>query len=276
MRVLFVVSPGVGHAFPLVPLVWAVRSAGHDVLVASHGPAMEGAGLVVVDTMPGFDMATWIRGQPEFAKQAQPPGGDRGTDLSGAFAFLAKHSDLRTDGVVAVATRWRPDLLVQSHVDGAGLVAAGKLGIPLVNHGFGFSRIGADEYAKVFREHMADAFERHGVTGAPRPNAMIQVAPPSMTGDTTLGWPMRYVPFNGGGQRPQWLDQVDAVAILPFQATPRRSAPSLATLAATTWCGGSSPPQRGSTSNWCWLSATSTPRSSATCRRMSGWPAGCR
>ena len=145
MKVLFVVSPGIGHAFPLVPLAWALRAAGNDVLVASHGPALEGAGLVVSDTMPGFDMVAWMRSQPEFAKQArgQGQGSQRPTGMAGAFGFLAKHSDLRVDGVVRVATEWRPALLVQSHVDGAGLVAAAKLGIPLVNHGFGFSRIGA-------------------------------------------------------------------------------------------------------------------------------------
>jgi UDP:flavonoid glycosyltransferase YjiC (YdhE family) len=159
----------------------------------------------VADTMPGFDMAAWIRSQPEFANHGRGQGAPRPTGVAGAFTFLAKHSDIRTDGVVRVATEWKPDLLVQSHVDGAGLVAAAKLGIPLVNHGFGFSRIGADEYAKLFQEHMADAFDRHGVTATPSLDAMIQVAPPSMTGDTSIGWPMRYVPFNGGGQRPEWL-----------------------------------------------------------------------
>jgi hypothetical protein len=38
MRALFVAGPGVGHVFPMVPLAWALRGRGHDVLVATAGP----------------------------------------------------------------------------------------------------------------------------------------------------------------------------------------------------------------------------------------------
>ena len=32
---LFAVSPGIGHLFPTIPLAWALRGAGHEVLVAT-------------------------------------------------------------------------------------------------------------------------------------------------------------------------------------------------------------------------------------------------
>ena len=35
MRVLITSAPMHGHLFPLVPLAWALRAAGHEVLVAS-------------------------------------------------------------------------------------------------------------------------------------------------------------------------------------------------------------------------------------------------
>ncbi len=35
MRVLFVSLPGVAHVFPAVPLAWALRVAGHDVIMAT-------------------------------------------------------------------------------------------------------------------------------------------------------------------------------------------------------------------------------------------------
>ena len=35
MRALFLAAPGIGHAFPMVPLAWALRSAGHEVAVAT-------------------------------------------------------------------------------------------------------------------------------------------------------------------------------------------------------------------------------------------------
>jgi len=51
MRVLVVASPGTGHVFPLVPVSWALRSEGHDVLVASAGDGVQraaSAGLTAV------------------------------------------------------------------------------------------------------------------------------------------------------------------------------------------------------------------------------------
>jgi len=36
MRILVAVPPGYGLMFPLVPLVWAARVAGHEVLVATR------------------------------------------------------------------------------------------------------------------------------------------------------------------------------------------------------------------------------------------------
>ena len=58
MRVLVVSAPGVGHVFPMVPLTWALRAAGHDVLVAtsSDGLAVAEAGLPVVDALPGVNI----------------------------------------------------------------------------------------------------------------------------------------------------------------------------------------------------------------------------
>lgn len=35
MRALFTTTPGLGHLFPMVPLAWAFRCAGHQVLVAA-------------------------------------------------------------------------------------------------------------------------------------------------------------------------------------------------------------------------------------------------
>lgn len=35
MRVLFTTAPLPGHLYPMVPLAWALRAAGHQVLVAA-------------------------------------------------------------------------------------------------------------------------------------------------------------------------------------------------------------------------------------------------
>jgi UDP:flavonoid glycosyltransferase YjiC (YdhE family) len=206
VRVLFVSTPGIGHVFPMVPLAWALRAAGHDVLVVTAGPALavERAGLAVVDGATGFAAARArvLRERPELVERLRSLRGAKLWDLRQAIDYLAVLSDLLVDGALDVAIAWRPDLVVQSQVDGAGTVVAGKLGIPLVTHGFGFAR--TDGLAELYRDRMAEAFERHAVAEIPQRGAAIDVVPPSMLDSAVSGWSMRYVPYNGGGVVPEW------------------------------------------------------------------------
>jgi len=52
VKILFAVTPGYGLMLPIVPLMWAARAAGHEILVATTSE-MTGvgarAGLPVVD-----------------------------------------------------------------------------------------------------------------------------------------------------------------------------------------------------------------------------------
>src|SRR5262249_8700499 len=100
------------------------------------------------------------------------------------------------------ARRWRPDLVVQSQLQGAGLVAAAVLDIPVIEHGFGLAR--TEGMAALHRVHMDEAFTRDGVDG-PEHIATIDVAPPSMADGTSRGWSMRYLAYNGGAVLPDWL-----------------------------------------------------------------------
>ncbi len=206
VRVLFVSTPAVGHLFPMIPLAWALRAAGHDVLVAtaSTGLMAGDAGLAVADVAPGLDMRAMMK-----RRLAEDPGlaevvrSARLTNLRPVLPQIAGMATLLVDGVMAVAQQWRPDLVVQSGLQGSGLIAAAKLGVPLVDHGFGFARsLGSHEQ---WREHLAEAFDRHGVTTLPERTAYLDVAPPSLLSGPPAGWPMRYVPYNGGGTLPPWL-----------------------------------------------------------------------
>lgn len=226
MRVLFVSTPGIGHVFPMVPLAWTLRAAGHDVLVATAGPALavERAGLAVADIAAGLDLRraklSLFRSRPELAERARTLRGRKLGDLREAVDYLGPMSALLVDGAVEIAAAWRPDLLVQSQVDAAALVVAGRFDVPLVTHGFGLARTGG--LAELYHDRLRDAFERHGVAAAPLPAAAIDVAPPSMLStapdtadadtigignraDAAVAWPMRYVPYNGGGRLPSWL-----------------------------------------------------------------------
>ncbi len=199
MRVLLVPGPGIGHSFPMVPLAWALRAAGHEVLFATTGPALavRDAGLAVADVKPGWDYRAAIAAR---ARGGGPRPPEPLRDLRDAAGHLGRSAELLADGVLEVATRWRPDLVVGRSV---GLLAAAKLRVPLVDHGVGIvRRTGLDE---LLRDRMAATFDRYGVTDLPRQRVMLDVAPPSMLTEPPAGWPMRYIPYNGGTVVPDSL-----------------------------------------------------------------------
>ena len=64
MRVLFAVSAWPGHYFPLVPLGWALRAAGHEVRVLcaeSDVDPVTRAGLTPVPVLRGLDLLLGAR-----------------------------------------------------------------------------------------------------------------------------------------------------------------------------------------------------------------------
>ncbi|NEE14154.1 DUF1205 domain-containing protein [Streptomyces sp. SID7499] len=224
MRVLFTTSPGLGHMFPVVSLAWALRAAGHEILLAtagraeSHVRAMAEAGLPVVEVLSverttrafAFGISAWLKqegkgiaGRPDWPRRVGRELARGGGGLETVAPMYGPLSMAMSDEVVAVAEQWRPDLLVHTPMEGAGPLAAARLGVPAVEHPFGFSR--NDKIAPVLRESMDRAYRAHGVAGLPERRIALSVTPASMAGEATTAWPMRYVPFNGGGVLADWL-----------------------------------------------------------------------
>ncbi|GAA3967020.1 salmochelin biosynthesis C-glycosyltransferase IroB [Actinomadura viridis] len=215
MRVLFAISPGIGHLFPTVPLAWALRSAGHRVLVATTDDSVGAAaraGLPAVDVAPDVDVEALLW---DYGEQDQDPveaARDIGAviaDAQGApeslFEIFSRVSDAMVDGMVETARRWRPDVIVHSILQAAGPVTAKVMGVPAVEHGFGFLR--HRDYAERYLRHMVPAFERHGAEPGPPRMTSIHVAPPSMMLGDGPGWPVRYTPYHQGGVLPDWLTE---------------------------------------------------------------------
>ena len=212
MRVLFVSAPGVGHVFPLVPLAWALRTAGHDVMVGTTGAALKvaEAGLPVADVAPGFDMAEIRRKamaeHPEFIERIR---NTKITDPKQALWIFARLAKWTLPGTVELADTWRPDLVVHSQLNAAGPLIAARLGVPAVEQGFGFARSAGMHEA--LREELAEDFEQYQAAELPATRVALDVAPPSMITDPgpDLGdlrsWPARYVPYNGGAVLPAWV-----------------------------------------------------------------------
>ncbi|MHB8452021.1 MAG: nucleotide disphospho-sugar-binding domain-containing protein [Mycobacteriales bacterium] len=188
MRALFVAGPGVGHVFPMVPLAWALRARGQDVLMATAGPGLvvANAGLSVIDLRPGWDYRAAIAARWG-SREARPPGRPRGGSAEGAAV------EVFGQPACSVAVTWRPDVVIGRSL--AAFVAA-TLQLPFVDHGVGLMRTaGAGEDEEVRRP----VFTGPGVGDPPPRRLTINLAPPSMTGSSPTARPMRYVPYNGGG-----------------------------------------------------------------------------
>lgn len=213
---LMVASPGTGHVFPMVPLAWALRSAGHDVLLATTGDGVTvgpTAGLLTVDVAPGVDMAQVFR------STAQAMGGfgaTRSTAVSReqAVALFAEVSRVMLDGTRRCARTWRPDVVIYGALQGAGAVTAAELGIPGVEHVIS-PAAGSGELVAAMWSRLADSEPVAPVAG-------IGIVPPSLAPSPSPGWAMRAVPYAGGAvvpdgvleppQRPRVLVTMGTVA----------------------------------------------------------------
>ncbi|WP_438486733.1 activator-dependent family glycosyltransferase [Streptomyces sp. S186] len=147
MRVLFVAFPHHTHYFSMVPLASALRTAGHEVQVASHPDLtghITGTGLtaVPVGTAGWYADDPWA---PGLLAQILEEGSDhvQGFDFTGdhperwthesllaleTIAVSALHAsvsnDPMLDDLIAYARHYRPDLVIWEQHTFAGAVAA--------------------------------------------------------------------------------------------------------------------------------------------------------
>ncbi|WP_063803435.1 nucleotide disphospho-sugar-binding domain-containing protein [Streptomyces silvensis] len=211
MRILFATTPGIGHSFPTVPLAWALRLAGHEVLYATGGDALavREAGLPVEDVCPGRTVVSMVQetfaARPDLAAAYAEVDHSSFESTQRFYAVLLNQQTDMMDRYVAVAQEWQPDAVVFSSLGIGGLLAAGKVGVPAFEHGYGFVHTG--RYTRDLREWNAECFERHDAE-LPEVLHTIDIAPPSVAGDGGAGgaaWPLRHLPYNGGGVVPEWL-----------------------------------------------------------------------
>ena len=230
MRVLFAVSSWRGHYFCTVPLGWALRAAGHEVLFACSADqcdAVRAAGLVAVPVLDGIDWPTLmlllyyldvvqgrrsglplhpytrrrVRSLDEFDFEAE-----WGRFRENALAVMVRSYDAAVD----LARRWRPDLIVHDLTAPEGMLAAEVTGVPSVWHPPGLlGTAEVDPAVDIGFWDKSGSFERYGhqpyatarirYVVDPSPEAVV----PPMGSSVRLG--MRYVPYNGPAVLPGWL-----------------------------------------------------------------------
>ena len=225
MKVLFATAPGYGLTLPLVPLMWAARAAGHEVLLATTSemvPVGVAAGLAVYDVFPERDV--WSDLMARVSSDEEPS-----DDLPEEYRLAARAGNpfglftvTMSEGTVAAGRAFGPDLVVYSSDHAAGMLTAAALDVPALEVGNRVSWSMRDldwrtEHHPFGEDEISDLVRvRLGIGDAkPRPIARIDPRAPSMGGmadgeedhdgrDGVPWWPMRFVPFNGGSAVPDW------------------------------------------------------------------------
>ncbi|GAA3523787.1 salmochelin biosynthesis C-glycosyltransferase IroB [Amycolatopsis ultiminotia] len=224
MKILFASAPGYGLTLPLIPLVWAARAAGHEILLATTSEMTEAgarAGLPVFDVFPQRDvwrdLITTVTGEgDESDLPAEYRNIPRGNGPFGLFTVTM------TEGTIEVGRAFGPDLVVTTSDHAAGSLAAAALGVPQLEVGNRISwsvrdadwRAGHGTFSE--SEGAMTVREKLGIGRAgPRTLARIDPRAPSMGGlradqdhpderDGVPWWPMQFVPYNGGAVVPEW------------------------------------------------------------------------
>ncbi|MEU7163293.1 nucleotide disphospho-sugar-binding domain-containing protein [Streptomyces morookaense] len=220
MRILFTAWGWNTCYYPMVPLAWSARAAGHEVMVATQPglvPTVRRSGLPVAAVGHDLDVAAMMGG---FLQRLTDRDGLNPSDWPVMREFGARNCWLNVavcgamaEGLWEFASRWRPDLIVFEATTYAGPLVAARLGVPAVRHTWGI------DYAYLLREFdeealapMRDAWGLDTVetlgalTVDPCPPG-LQLPPSPHVPVDVHRLPMRYVPYNGPGRLPAWLLQ---------------------------------------------------------------------
>lgn len=195
MRVLLTTTPDHGRLFPMVPLAWALRCAGHQVLVTgpeSIAPAVHGAGLEHAPAVPDQPRRT--------PPHADVP--DR-EELADHHVALAEVAAAQTVDLVG---QWRPDMVISDRDEHAGPIAAALSGTPSAVHQHGLHNHCRVTDTATDRLHLLQ--EDFGLLPEETaPTATIDLCPPSLhcpaSEENTLA--LRHIPYGGGGTPAPWL-----------------------------------------------------------------------
>ncbi len=131
MRILFATTRGAGHVGPLIPFAHACLAAGHDVRMAaapSAEPHVRRAGLpfaALDEPDPEVMAALWPR-----VKAATPEEAGR---MVFEEVFAGEFARSALPGMLRLAYRWRPDVIVRETCEFASPLVAEAVGVPDVH-----------------------------------------------------------------------------------------------------------------------------------------------
>ncbi|WP_432840338.1 nucleotide disphospho-sugar-binding domain-containing protein [Dactylosporangium sp. CA-092794] len=209
MRVLIMGTPVSTHFAPMIPLGWALRASGHEVLVAGQpdiAGAAHAAGLSTAIVGDYFDALEPLTANLPDGKRPIEVGRIRVRD--GHWDAVNKiwliHCRYMVSRYLEFAREWRPDLIVSDPLEFSALVVGGVLGVPTVSHRWGIDPSG-NPGQEMARRTMGTLMGRIGLAELPRPALVLDPCPPSLqVPEAPASQPERYIPFNGTGSLPDW------------------------------------------------------------------------
>ncbi|WP_034089987.1 nucleotide disphospho-sugar-binding domain-containing protein [Streptacidiphilus albus] len=209
MRVLMFNTPVPTHFTPLVPLAWALRAAGHEVLFAGQPEVVATArsaglsGVVLGDWYHVGDMLTGgLRDGKRIIETRAPA---KPEEMAAGAKVWMMHARYLLPEYLDFAREFKPDLILSDMLEYASLVVGGSLGVPVVHHRWGLDPISTGARGPA-RLALQGACHRLGLPGLPDPDLVLDSAPTALLAPgSEPGRPIRYVPFNGPGVYPEWL-----------------------------------------------------------------------
>jgi UDP:flavonoid glycosyltransferase YjiC (YdhE family) len=134
IKVLVATNPGISHLHTMMPVMLALKQAGHEVAVASSQtfrPLVERLGFQ--SFVAGLD---WF--EPEVANtfpeiQTLRPEALRYWFIQDLYADIAPH-EMAPD-LIKICGSWKPDLIVRNDYEFSSCVVAERLGLPCANVG---------------------------------------------------------------------------------------------------------------------------------------------
>lgn len=218
MRVLFVTTSWGSHYYHLVPLIWALRSQGHEALVScepSFADTVVRSGVTPVPFTEDADRAEVMRrvreNPPEWPEEA--PSGvtqeewvSTWRDVSRkSFPMFVGLAEEFTDDLLFQVRKLRPDLIIYEPTSYVAPMVAAAEGVSALRHVLGLDVVYmARNLVRPLLEPLA---ERLGVEDVdPLGRATIDNCPPSMQlASEVERIQVRFVPYNGSGELPRWL-----------------------------------------------------------------------
>lgn len=213
MKYLFTSMPVVSHFLPMVPLAQQLMLDGHDVLVATTGPAADAArqaGLATVDAGGRLEARAPYDRLLEVIDSGQAGHApDDGESLSLHGEYFGEVGLRMFDDLVDAGRAWGANAVVYPGIHAGALVAANEIGAMAVLHGYGTplpTFAPALAHMLGARDDLPDELAEAEVE--------LDVFPSSLPNFAELPWTngrpahrlaMRYGSFNGAADVPRWV-----------------------------------------------------------------------